>query len=90
MRTKSIYKVTFRNSNDKLTSMFEETYTSVESAKIAIESDAAFFLNRHKYVGDITGTRIRQQRHWKNPKTEDYYEVRGQDGCSCIWQYFKV
>lgn len=90
MKTDYTYLVTFRNSTDKLTSMFTEKFNSVKDAKDAIESDAEYFLEAHRYDGDDTGTRIRQLRHWVNPKTEDYFEVRGQDGVQCVYQYFKI
>lgn len=83
--------VTFRNSNDNLTSMFMTKFASVKAAKDAIEHDAAFFADAHM-VTSKSGVEMKFKQHskWVNPKSEDYYEVQGQDGVKCVWQYFKI
>lgn len=90
MKRKSIYKVTFRNSTDKLTSMFDESYKSIAEAKTAIIVDSTMFLKAHHYHGGPVGMKFRQKSRWINPKSEDYYFAQGQDGTQCVWQYFKV
>ena len=68
--------VAFKNSRDKLVNFFAASYESVNLAKADIEADAKAFAAYHK-------GRVR----WVKPKTEDYCEVKGKDGESCVWQY---
>lgn len=100
MKTKATYLVTFRNSYDKLTCMFTEKFTSIKDAKAAIECDGAAFKDAHQkivkyeYTGNLPWNAKlpghRTYARWVHPETEDYYEVRGRDGQSCVWQYFKI
>lgn len=85
MKSKLTVRVTFRNEAEKLTNMLTEKFNSVGEAKEAIEFDADYFLNGHRH---LIGKKYRQKRGWVNPYTEDYYVARGQDGCTCYWQYF--
>lgn len=71
-------RVTFRASNDKLTSMFAGTFPSVTAAKAAMKEDAKVWCQAHN-----------GKMKWVNPKEEDYLEaVSKSDNLSCVWQYF--
>jgi len=74
--------VTFRNSNDKLSSMFGCGFATVDEAKDAILRDASIFKISH------SNGKNRQSSRWVDPKFLDYYEVKAKDGTSCIWQYW--
>ena len=71
-------RVTFRASNEKLTSMFAGTFPSVAAAKAAMKEDAKVWCEAHN-----------GKMKWVNPKEEDYLEaVSKSDNLSCVWQYF--
>lgn len=71
-------RVTFRASNEKLTSMFAGTFPSVTAAKAAMREDAKVWCKAHN-----------GKMKWVNPKEEDYLEaVSKSDNLSCVWQYF--
>lgn len=89
MKAKPTYLVTFRNSYDKLTCMLAEKFTSVKDAKAAIECDGAAFRDAHDRA-DEHYSKHRSSAKWIEPKLYDYYEVKGRDGQSCVWQYFKI
>lgn len=82
--------VTFRQNDEKLTSMFcGGGFHDVEEAKDFIQHDAKHFLSCHSTQAfDANGKKFRQKRGWRNPSNEDYYEVQAKDGSVCIWQYF--
>ncbi len=71
-------RVTFRASDEKLTSMFAGDFPSVTAAKIAMKEDAKVWCQAHN-----------GKMKWVNPKSEDYLEATAADGhVSCVWQYF--
>lgn len=84
--------VTFRRSDEKLTSMFSGgAFATVEEAKEFIEDDATYFLKCHAKAPKSKGgqtKKFRQSRGWRSPDYEDYYEVKAKDGTTCVWQYF--
>lgn len=83
--------VTFKNSNNNLVSMFANKFKNATDAKLAIERDASAFVNAHRLRrGDSTAIKFRQRTRWVNPQCEDYYYAMGQDGVSCVWQYFTI
>lgn len=70
--------VTFRASDEKLTSMFAETFKSTKAAKAFMEDDAKVWCAAHD-----------AKMKWMNPKSEDYLEAVSKNGnLSCVWQYF--
>ena len=75
--TKSV-RVTFRASDEKLTSMFAGDFPSVAAAKAAMKADAKVWCDSHN-----------GKMKWVNPQEEDYLEaVSKSDNLSCVWQYF--
>lgn len=75
--TKKI-RVTFRASDEKLTSMFTGTFPSVTAAKAAMKEDAKVWCQAHN-----------GKMKWVNPKSDDYLEATSKsDNLTCIWQYF--
>ena len=75
--TKSV-RVTFRASDEKLTSMLAGDFPSVAAAKAAMKADAKAWCQAHN-----------GKMKWVNPKEEDYLEaVSKSDNLSCVWQYF--
>lgn len=71
-------RVTFRASDEKLTSMFAGEFPSVTAAKAAMKADAKVWCEAHN-----------GKMKWINPKSEDYLEaVSKSDNLSCVWQYF--
>ena len=82
-------RVTFKESYSKLVKMFAQKYCRVSDAKEAIEADAGVWLNAHNRL-DPHGRAHRKGvgGKWVNPDTEDYYEAKGKDGETCIWQCF--
>lgn len=71
-------RVTFRASDEKLTSMFAGEFPSVTAAKAAMKEDAKVWCKAHN-----------GKMKWVNPKEEDYLEaVSKSDNLSCVWQYF--
>lgn len=74
---KSVH-VTFRASDEKLTSMFAGGFPSVSAAKAAMKEDAKAWCQAHN-----------GKMKWINPKSEDYLEATSKsDNLSCVWQYF--
>lgn len=69
--------VTVKNSRDKLVSMFTQKFRTVKAAVEAIREDAAAFKSCH-------GGKL------LNPKDTDHFEVNGEDGEQCVWQYFQM
>ena len=71
-------RVTFRASDEKLTSMFAGTFPSVTAAKAAMKEDAKVWCKAHN-----------GKMKWVNPKSEDYLEATSKsDNLTCVWQYF--
>ena len=71
-------RVTFRASNEKLTSMFAEAFPTIAAAKAAMKADAKIWCETHN-----------AEMKWVNPKEEDYLEaVSKSNNLSCVWQYF--
>lgn len=68
--------VTFKDNRQKLVAFFANKFKTVAEAKRHMEADACAYASVH---GNIP--------KWVNPKNEDYLEVEGTDGCTCIWQY---
>ena len=68
--------VTFKDSRHKLVAFFCSTFKTVAEAKRHMEADAYAYSSVH---GGIP--------KWINPMSEDYLEVKGDDGHTCIWQY---
>lgn len=74
-----IVLVTFRVSNEDLTSMFSVQFSSVNEAKSFIEEDAEHFCEMNKGA-KIVG--------WN--KETDHYEVKLSRGRKMFYQYFKI
>lgn len=71
-------RVTFRESDEKLTAMFAEEFYSVKDAKAAMEADAKVWCETHD-----------GKMKWVNPETEDYLEATARNRHkTCVWQYF--
>lgn len=71
-------RVTFRASDEKLTSMFAEAFPTIAAAKAAIKADAKVWCEAHN-----------GKMKWVNPKEEDYLEATSKsDNLTCVWQYF--
>ena len=68
--------VTFKDDRNKLVNFFVNKFKTVADAKLQMEKDAMFYAIAH---GGLP--------KWVNPKNEDYLEVEGTDGCTCVWQY---
>ena len=68
--------VTFKDNREKLVAFFVKKFTTVADAKLHMEKDALDYANVH---GGLP--------KWVNPQNEDYLEVEGTDGCTCVWQY---
>ena len=78
MPTNKRIRVTFRASDEKLTSMLAGDFPSVAAAKAAMKEDAKVWCQAHN-----------GKMKWVNPKEEDYLEaVSKSDNLSCVWQYF--
>lgn len=74
-----IVLVTFRMSNEDLTSMFTVQFSSVSEAKSFIEEDAAHFCANNK------GAKIVE---WK--KKTDHFEIKLSRGRKMFYQYFRI
>lgn len=70
-------RVTFKQSDSKLVSMFAEKFYNAMDAKEAIKEDARKFAEVHG--GKVVNV---------DPETMDYFEVNGSDGVNCVWQWF--
>lgn len=68
--------VTFKDNRKKLAAFFVQKFKTVADAKLHMEGDALHYASAH---GGLP--------KWVNPQNEDYLEVEGTDGCTCIWQY---
>lgn len=74
-----IVLVTFRVSNEDLTSMFSVQFSSVNEAKLFIEEDAKHFCANNKGA-KIIG--------WN--KETDHFEVKLSRGRKMFYQYFRI
>lgn len=72
--------VVFKDSREDLVNFFASTFKSVKEAKRHMEADA--YAYAYAYASTHGGI-----PKWVSPKSEDYLEVEGTDGCNCIWQY---
>jgi len=73
--------VTFRTSNEKLTSLCLVAFDSVASAKQHIAEDAAHYCKVHRLP----------MGKWIKPDSCDYFEVKfPRSGKRAVWQYFGV
>ena len=68
--------VMFKDNRKKLAAFFVQKFKTVADAKLHMEGDALHYASVH---GGLP--------KWVNPQNEDYLEVEGTDGCTCIWQY---
>ena len=68
--------VTFKDNRNKLVNFFVNKFKTVADAKLHMEGDALHYAAKHDGLPK-----------WVNPQNEDYLEVEGTDGCTCIWQY---
>ena len=68
--------VTFKDNRKKLATFFANKFKTVADAKLHMEGDALHYAAEHDGLPK-----------WVNPQNEDYLEVEGTDGCTCIWQY---
>ena len=68
--------VMFKDNRKKLAVFFVQKFKTVADAKLHMEGDALHYASVH---GGLP--------KWVNPQNEDYLEVEGTDGCTCIWQY---
>lgn len=72
-------RVTFRASDEKLTSMLAGGFPSVTAAKAAMKEDAKAWCQAHNG----------KMKWWISPKFEDCLEATSKsDNLSCVWQYF--
>lgn len=74
-----IVLVTFRVSNEDLTSMFSVQFSSVNEAKLFIEEDAEHFC-KHNKGAKIVG--------WN--KETDHFEIKLSRGRKMFYQYFRI
>lgn len=74
-----IVLVTFRMSNEDLTSMFSAQFSSVFRAKLFIEEDAQHFCKINKGA-KIVG--------WN--KETDHFEIKLSRGRKMFYQYFRI
>ena len=70
--------VTFKSSDDQLVCMYTNVFSNVKDAKKAIKEDAKQWIKVHGNA----------MSKWMSP--EDYYMAVGNDGKTCIWQYFTI
>ena len=75
-----MYVVAFRKETDRLTSMFNTTFSSRKEAKNFIEEDSLFYCSKHHNAMPLG---------WIKPKTLDYMAV-DDNGKYVYWQYFEV
>ena len=68
--------VMFKDNRKKLAAFFVQKFKTVADAKLHMEGEALHYASVH---GGLP--------KWVNPQNEDYLEVEGTDGCTCIWQY---
>lgn len=68
--------VAFKDNREKLVNFFATPYKDTKEAKKHMEADAMAYASVHN-----------GQPKWVAPRSEDYLEVKGKDGCVCRWQY---
>ena len=74
--------VTFRESNEQLTSMFTTPFSSVEEAKKFIKEDAMHYIKVHK---------LNRINSFFNIPSTDHFEVQNEYGHAIlIYQYFNI
>ena len=75
--TIDIYIVTFRHSNDKLTSMFTWLFRSEKETRAFIKEDAEFYCSKHP------------KAKIKGFKKDGHFEIEDEDG-TLYYQYFRI